>query len=72
MGEGRNGSIKVDTIRRFKGLDAEAVLCIFDPLDEKALQPVELRRHAYVDFSRPRTILAACARPETLRQIETL
>jgi len=72
MGDGRNGSIKVDTIRRFKGLEAEAVLCIFDPLDKKALQPVELRRHAYVGFSRPRTILAACARPETLRQIETL
>jgi hypothetical protein len=70
LGNGKNNSIKVDTVRRFKGLEAEAVFCIFDPLGEIALQLEELRRHAYVGFSRPRTVLAVCAKPETLQKIK--
>lgn len=69
LGNGKDNSIKVDTIRRFKGLEAEAVLCIFDPHSEHGEQLDELRRHAYVGFSRPRTVLAVCASPKVLRMI---
>ncbi len=56
--EGRGGGVLVETIHRFKGLEASAAIVILDRLDTD-----QDRALAYIGLSRPRAHLAIIAPP---------
>jgi Nuclease-related domain/UvrD-like helicase C-terminal domain/AAA domain len=52
VGDGRNGTVLVETVHRFKGLEADAVILLLHEQD-----PEEVRRLAYIGMSRARALL---------------
>jgi thymidine kinase len=69
FGDGTKGTIKVDTIQRFKGLESEALLCIFDPEIEYEAADRSVERLGYVGFSRAKTLLTVLASEPTLNRL---
>jgi len=72
LGDGSNGTINTDTIHRFKGLEAEAVVCIFDPERGAELSLDEFERLAYIGLSRARTLLTILGNKTTLERFQSL
>ena len=52
VGDGTDGTVLVETVHRFKGLEADAIVLVLHEQD-----PDELRRLAYVGMSRARVLL---------------
>ncbi len=70
IGEGTKKTIRIETIHRFKGLESEAVACVFDPETHWNDESGELERLGYIGFSRAKTLLSVLATETTLRQIQ--
>jgi hypothetical protein len=70
LGDGTKGTIRIETIQRFKGLESEAVLCIFDTEHEYADSDNELERLGYVGFSRAKVLLKVLAPETTLKRLQ--
>jgi hypothetical protein len=66
LGDGTRGSIRVDTIQRFKGLESEAVICVFDVDHDASRMPDSLNRLGYIGLSRARTVLTVMGSDATL------
>ena len=63
VGDGRSGTVLIETVHRFKGLEADAViLLLHDP------HPEELRRLAYIGMSRARVLLHVIG-PSSIRAL---
>jgi hypothetical protein len=58
--------VDTETIHRFKGLEAQAVICAFDPSSESPLEEAQLQRLGYVGLSRARTLLTVVGLGRTL------
>ena len=58
--------VGVETIHRFKGLEAQAVVCAFDPASDTPLDDHQLQRLGYVGLSRARTLLTVVGLGRTL------
>ena len=69
LGDGTKGTIRIETIHRFKGLESEAVICIFDPETSRTYQDNEINRLGYIGLSRTKTLLAVLASEEILKQL---
>jgi superfamily I DNA and RNA helicase len=61
--------VAVETIHRFKGLESQAVLCVFDPDSDNPLDDTRLQRLGYVGLSRGRTLLAVLGTGNTLARL---
>jgi hypothetical protein len=61
--------VTVETIHRFKGLEAQAVICAFDPASESPLDNRQLQQLGYVGLSRARTLLAVLGTGNTLSRL---
>ena len=63
--DGEDGTLHVDTIHRFKGLEAEAVICVFLPANNysESLKK-EFLKLGYIGLSRARTLLTVIASEE--------
>ena len=48
LGDGTSGSIHIETIQRFKGLESEAIICIFDPENEHKYEVDDVERIGYI------------------------
>lgn len=70
LGDGTKGTVRVDTIQRFKGLESEALLCVFDPDREYDADDGSLERLGYLGLSRAKTLLAVFATDTTLKRIQ--
>jgi hypothetical protein len=70
LGDGAKGTVKVDTIQRFKGLESEALLCVFDPELEYAENDGALERLGYIGLSRAKTLLTVFASESTLKRLK--
>ena len=57
----------IETVHRFKGLESDAVVVVFDP--EHDPDDPELTRLAYVGMSRARAVLGIVASKESLTAI---
>jgi hypothetical protein len=69
FGDGTKGTVRVDTIQRFKGLESEAILCVFDPENGYSSDDGTLERLGYIGLSRAKTLLAVLAPELTLHRI---
>ncbi len=69
LGDGTKGTVRVDTIQRFKGLESEALLCVFDPDNEYMANDGTLERLGYIGLSRAKTVLTVLAPEQTLNRI---
>ena len=68
---GQDGTVHVDTIHRFKGLEAEAVICVFNPSnDYSGALEQDLFKLGYIGLSRARTLLTAFGTEDTIRKIQ--
>ena len=70
LGDGTSGTIRIETIHRFKGLESEAVICVFDPEKNRTNDDREIVRLGYISLSRAKTLLAVLAPEGTLKQIQ--
>ena len=70
LGDGTKGTVKVDTIQRFKGLESEALLCVFDPNLEYDSDDGSLERLGYIGLSRAKTLLTVFATETTLKRLQ--
>jgi hypothetical protein len=69
LGDGTRGSIHIETIQRFKGLESEAIICIFDPENEHKYEVDDMERIGYIGFSRAKTLLTILGPEAILKQI---
>ena len=69
MGDGTNGTVRIETVHRFKGLESEAILCVFDPEISQPHENGTLRRLGYIGFSRAKTSLAVLASESIIEQV---
>lgn len=70
LGDGTKGTVKIDTIQRFKGLESEALLCVFDPSLEYDSDDGSLERLGYIGLSRAKTLLTVFATETTLKRLQ--
>jgi len=66
---GDAAGVDVETIHRFKGLEAQAVVCAFDPDGDSHLDQRQLQRLGYVGLSRARTLLSVLGLGRTLSML---
>ncbi len=69
LGDGVHDSIRIETIHRFKGLESEAIICIFDPEIQQTYEDNELERIGYIGFSRAKTLLTVLASETIINKI---
>ena len=65
LGDGTRGTVLIETVHRFKGLEADAVVLLLHDQDRD-----ELRRLAYVGMSRPRALLHVIGTKSTKTLLE--
>jgi hypothetical protein len=71
--DGEEGTIHVETIQRFKGLEAEAVLCVFEPFNEYSeTLDAELLKLGYIGLSRARTLLTIISNQNKIDKLQLL
>lgn len=70
LGDGTKETIRVETIQRFKGLESEAVLCVFDTDRAYADDDRDLERLGYVGLSRAKVLLSVLANEKTLKRLQ--
>lgn len=71
--DGENGTVHVDTIHRFKGLEAEAVICVFHPSNNYSGNlDREFFKLGYIGLSRARTLLTVIGSDETTKRFQAL
>lgn len=72
FGEAGSGKLRVDTIQRFKGLESEAVACIFDTAKDTERTTETLNRLGYIGLSRARSLLTVLGSEQTIRHLRDL
>ena len=72
FGDGSKNTIQVDTIQRFKGLEAEAVICIFDPDKQDGQSDEALERLAYIGLSRAKALLVVLGNAKVQERLSNL
>ena len=72
FGEAGSGKLRVDTIQRFKGLESEAVSCIFDTAKDTERTTETLNRLGYIGLSRARSLLTVLGSEQTIRHLRDL
>lgn len=70
FGDMGSGNLRVDTIHRFKGLESEAVVCIFDVSDDSTRSSETLSRLGYIGLSRAKSLLSVLGSEETLKILQ--
>ena len=72
FGDGSKKTIQVDTIQRFMGLEAEAVICIFDPDKQDGQSDEALERLAYIGLSRAKALLVVLGNAKVQERLSNL